>query len=106
MSSSDLCIYRNDTAGPRHFQNRITYKVQSPNSHIHVSVSDLYIPRIGLPILMQPSRQNDPGNMYITHMNVGIGNEAAQFHFWETLIGFSVQCRERAQHRNKMQRNS
>jgi hypothetical protein len=24
----------------------------SPNFHIHVSVSDLYIPRIGLPILL------------------------------------------------------
>jgi hypothetical protein len=25
----------------------------SPNSYIHVSVSDLYIPTIGLPIVMQ-----------------------------------------------------
>jgi hypothetical protein len=24
-----------------------------PNFHIHVSVSDLYIPKIGLPILLQ-----------------------------------------------------
>ncbi len=39
------------------------YKVQSPNFHIHVSVSDLYIPGIGLPILMQPNRQTDPGNL-------------------------------------------
>jgi hypothetical protein len=29
------------------------YKVLSPSFHIHVSVSDLYIPRIGLPILVQ-----------------------------------------------------
>ncbi len=34
------------------------------NFHIHVSVSDLYIPRIGH-----------------RYMNVGIGNEAALFHF-------------------------
>jgi hypothetical protein len=39
------------------------YNVLSPNFHIHVSASDLYIPRIGLPSLMQPNRQTDPGNI-------------------------------------------
>jgi hypothetical protein len=29
------------------------YRGLSPNSHIHVSVSDLYIPTIGLPILLE-----------------------------------------------------
>ncbi len=37
----------------------------SPNSYIHVSVCDLYIPTIGLPILLQENRWIDPGNMYI-----------------------------------------
>ncbi len=37
--------------------------VLAPNFHIHVSVSDLYIPRIGLRILLQPNRQTDPGNI-------------------------------------------
>jgi hypothetical protein len=38
-----------------------------PNFYIHVSMSDLYIPKIGSPILLQ--------------LIVEIGNEAAQFHF-------------------------
>ena len=35
----------------------------SPNFHIHVSVSDLYIPRISLHILLQPNRKTDPVNI-------------------------------------------
>jgi hypothetical protein len=33
----------------------------SPNFHIYVSVSDLYIPTIGLPILLQDNMGTDPG---------------------------------------------
>jgi hypothetical protein len=33
------------------------------NCHIHISVSDLYIPRIGPPILLQPNKQTDRGNI-------------------------------------------
>jgi hypothetical protein len=36
-----------------------------PISTIHVSVSDLYIPRIGPHISLQQNRQIDPGNTYI-----------------------------------------
>ncbi len=35
----------------------------SPNFHILVSVSDLYIPRIGPPIFLQQNRQTDSGNI-------------------------------------------
>jgi hypothetical protein len=35
----------------------------NPNFHIHVSVSDLYIPRIGPHIWLQQNRQTDPGNI-------------------------------------------
>ncbi len=33
------------------------------NSYIHVSVSDLYIPWISLPIWQQQNRQTNPGNI-------------------------------------------
>ncbi len=33
------------------------------NFHIHVSLSDLYIPTIGLPILLQEKMWTDPGNI-------------------------------------------
>jgi hypothetical protein len=35
----------------------------SPNSYIHVSVSDLYIPLIGLPILLKENRWAERGNI-------------------------------------------
>jgi len=35
----------------------------SPNSHIHLSVSDLYIPTIGLPIMLQENMLTDPENI-------------------------------------------
>jgi hypothetical protein len=35
----------------------------SPNFHNHVSISDLYIPRIGPHISLQQNKQTDPGNL-------------------------------------------
>jgi hypothetical protein len=35
----------------------------SPSFCIHISVSDLYIPTIGLPIWLQQNRWTDPGNI-------------------------------------------
>jgi hypothetical protein len=39
----------------------------NPNFHIHVSVSDLCIPRIGPNIFLQQNRQSDPGKIQISH---------------------------------------
>ncbi len=47
-----------------------------PVFYIHLYVSDLYIPRIGLPICLQQNRQTDPRNILIAHRYM---NEAAQF---------------------------
>jgi hypothetical protein len=47
----------------------------SPNSCIHVSVSDLYIPKIGLPILWQENMWTE--YFAYRNMNVEIGIEAA-----------------------------
>jgi hypothetical protein len=38
-----------------------------PNSYIHNSVNDLYIPTIGLPILLQEKKWTDRVNLYIAH---------------------------------------
>ncbi len=56
-----------------------------PNSYIHVSVSDLYIPRIGLPIWLQQNRQTNPGNVKISHIhiNVEIRRQNIIILFWE-----------------------
>jgi hypothetical protein len=35
----------------------------SPNFPIHVSVSDLYVLTIGLPVLLQENMWTDPGNI-------------------------------------------
>ncbi len=44
----------------------------NPNFHIQVSVSDLYIPRIGPHIFMQQKRQTDGGNMEIAHRHLNV----------------------------------
>ncbi len=53
----------------------------SPNSYIHDSVSDLYIPLIGLLILLQENRWAERGGSLSDIWIVEIWTEAAQFFF-------------------------
>ncbi len=61
MSGSYSCIPRNENVWPPY--QKQNYNVMSQNFHMHVSMSDLYIPGIGLPILLQTNRQTDPKNI-------------------------------------------
>jgi hypothetical protein len=66
----------------------------NPNFRINVSVSDLYIPTVGPPILLQQYIGGPIVGIQIAHryINVGIKNEAVQFDLWEFYFEFLVQC--------------
>ncbi len=69
------------------------YYVLSPSSNTHISVRDLYISRIGLPILLQGNKLTILEiykSLTDTCMNVAIGTEAAQFPEKEYLNGIFV----------------
>jgi hypothetical protein len=75
-------------------------RVHVPNFYINVSVSDLYIPTICPPNLLQQNRRTDCWTICINrsqrHECIGIGNEVSQFHIWEYFFQsfgtVSLQC--------------
>ncbi len=77
-------LQRHDTENSKQIFPEKELRGLIPNFHFHMSVSDLYIPTIGRPILLQENMWTDPG----------IVTEAVQFLSWEHINGifFAVQA--------------
>jgi hypothetical protein len=60
---SKFIVYLHCTEKPIYVFLEMKLRGLVPNSCIYVSVSDLCIPRIGLPIRLQQNRQTIPGNI-------------------------------------------
>jgi hypothetical protein len=73
-----VSLQRPNTANLKHiFPEK---ELRGPNFHIPVSVRFLYIPTIGLPILLQSNMWIDPGNMIINRSQTHEAeNGTAQF---------------------------
>jgi hypothetical protein len=56
-------LQRHNTENSKQVFPEKELRVLSPNLYIHVAVSDLYIPTIGLPILRQENMWTNPGNI-------------------------------------------
>jgi hypothetical protein len=53
----------NSTKNPSYVFQEMKLRGLNPNSYSHVSVGDLYVPRIVAPTWLQQNRQIDPGNI-------------------------------------------
>ncbi len=69
------------------------YNVLSPSSYTHISVRNLYISRIHLPILLQGNMWTDPGNISISQTHeCGNWTEARQYPEKKYINGIFLQC--------------
>ncbi len=62
-----ITLQRHNTEDSKEIFPEKELRGHSPNLHKHVSVSDLCIPTIDLPILLQENMWTDPGNRSQTH---------------------------------------
>ncbi len=65
-----FCIYRLYTKNSKHIFPEKERRGHSPNSYIHVSVCDLYIPTIGLHFLLQENMWTHRKNIQIAHRHM------------------------------------
>jgi hypothetical protein len=59
----ETALQRHNTENSKQILPEKEFHGLSPNFRIHLSVSDLFIPKIGLPILLQENRWAVPGNI-------------------------------------------
>ncbi len=63
---SGFALQRHNTENSKHIFPGKELRGLSPSFHIHMSPSDLYIPTIGLPFLLQENMWTDPVGIYIS----------------------------------------
>jgi hypothetical protein len=93
MDRRKVALQRQNTEISKQIFPGKEYRGLSPNIHIHASVSNLYIPTIGMPVLLEEICRPILG-LYksLRYMNVEIGAEAALFPEKEYRSGiFSLQ---------------
>jgi hypothetical protein len=91
MCHTSLTLQKQNAENLKQIFPEKEYRGLSPNFHIHVSVSELYILTVGLPFLLEEICGPILG-IYksLTDMNVETGAEAALFPGKEYIIGIAV----------------
>ncbi len=84
-------LQRTNTENSKQLFPEKEFRGLGPNFHIHVSLRDLYIPTIGLPMLLQEiCGCGTILGIYKSLINIEMGTETSQFLFWEKINGIFV----------------